>query len=367
MYQIALDVLKHINENGYKAYIVGGYPRDLYLHRESIDIDICTDATPKELKEIFQESVVSKQAYGGITIIRNRIRFEITTFRKEIKYENNRFPIKMKYIDNLLEDLKRRDFTMNTLCINADGETLDLLNVKDDLDQKIIRTVGSADHKIKEDILRSLRAIRFATVLDFKLDDKLKQAIMKRGHLLKKLSFQRKKEELDKIFASTNAQYGISLLHQLGLEKYLTLSHLDKAVITTTPLGIWAQLDVLSIYPFTNSEKQMIKEIQIVLDKDILDSYTLYKHDLYACMIAGEIRRIDRSLIIAKHNELPIKTVKDIVLTPLEICDILHIKPGPDLKKIIDDLEYKIVTCEIGNERNNIISYLETKTLNSSE
>lgn len=365
MYQTALNVLKQINENGYKAYIVGGYPRDLYLHRESVDIDICTDATPKELKDIFKESVVSKQEYGGITIIRNRIRFEITTFRKEIKYENNRFPIKIKYIDNLLDDLKRRDFTMNTLCINVDGEILDLLNVKDDLDKRIIRTVGLADYKIKEDILRSLRAIRFATVLNFQLDEKLKQAIMKRGNLLKKLSFQRKKEELDKIFASTNSQYGISLLCELNLEKYLNLSNLDKVVITTTPLGIWAQLDVLSIYPFTNSEKQMIKEIQKVIHKDVLDSYTLYKNDLYACMIAGEIKHIDRSLIIAKHNELPIQKSKDIAITPLEICDILHIEPGPILKEIIEDLEYKIVMNEIDNKKEDIVTYLEMKDFKS--
>lgn len=164
MYETALNILKQINNKGYKAYIVGGYPRDLYLRRESIDIDICTDATPKELKEIFQESVLPKQEYGGITIISNNIRFEITTFRKEIKYENNRFPVKIKYIHVLLDDLKRRDFTINTLCIDEHGETLDLLNALPDLENRVIRSVGSADHKIKEDILRSLRAIRFATV-----------------------------------------------------------------------------------------------------------------------------------------------------------------------------------------------------------
>ena len=102
MQKIIKEVLKTIIDNGFEAYIVGGYPRDLYLRRESIDIDICTDATPKELKEIFQESVLPKQEYGGITIISNNIRFEITTFRKEIKYENNRFPVKIKYIHVLL-------------------------------------------------------------------------------------------------------------------------------------------------------------------------------------------------------------------------------------------------------------------------
>lgn len=359
MYQTALDILKQINDKGYKAYIVGGYPRDLYLKRESVDIDICTDATPKELKDIFQESVVSKQAYGGITILRNHIRFEITTFRKEIKYENNRFPVKIKYIHELLEDLKRRDFTINTLCINALGEVLDLLNATVDLDQRIIRTVGSADDKIKEDILRSLRAIRFATVLNFTLDKELQTAIMKYGYLLKKLSFERKKEELDKIFASTNAAYGLELLKQLNLEEYLSLSNLDSVVVTTSPLGIWAQLDVLSIYPFTNSERHMIKNLEKCMKLDILDDYVLYQNDLYICTIVGEIKNIDRAIVVAKYNELPIHHMKDLAFKPLELCNVLHMKPGPRLKKIMNDLEYNVVTRKILNKREDIIFYLK--------
>lgn len=358
MEQTAINLIKQINEYGYKAYIVGGYPRDLYLKRESIDIDICTDATPKALKEIFKDSVLPKQQYGGVTILRNHIRFEITTFRKEIKYENNRFPVKMKYIHSLLDDLKRRDFTMNTLCMDETGELLDLLNAKPDLDQKIIRSVGSADHKIKEDILRSLRAIRFATVLNFTLDDQLKKAIIKRRNLLKKLSFARKKEELDKIFASTNASYGLELLKELKLEKNLDLSNLDSVVVTTTPLGIWAQLEVLDIYPFTNSEKHMIKAIQKVMPLDVLDNYVLYKNDLYVCTIVGEIHQIDRALIVAKYNALPIHNTKELALTPLEICTVLNMKPGSSLKDIINDLEYKIIIGELQNRKEDIISYL---------
>lgn len=361
MYDTALSILKKINENGYKAYIVGGYPRDLYLKRNSIDIDICTDATPKELKTLFPDSVLPNKEYGGITLIYKQIRFEITTFRKEIKYDNNRFPVKIKYIHTLVDDLRRRDFTMNTLCIDENGEMLDLLNAMPDLEAKIIRTVGKADHKIKEDILRSLRAIRFATVLNFELDPKLKQAIMHYATLLKKLSFDRKKEELNKIFASQNAKYGLELLQELKLTKYLNLSNVDSVIVTTSPLGIWAQLDVLNIYPFTNSEKQMIKAIQKVRTLDVLDSYTLYTNDLYVCTIVGEIQHIDRALIVAKYNELPIKSSKEIALQPLEICQILNIEPGPILKDIIKELEYAIIKGSLINSKDTIIAYLSAK------
>ena len=128
MYDTAIEILNKITDFGYKAYIVGGYPRDIYLKRNSVDIDICTNATPKELKEIFHESILKSQEYGSVSLIYKKIRFEITTFRKEIKYENNRFPVKIKYIDTLVDDLERRDFTINTLCIDSKGNFIDLLN-----------------------------------------------------------------------------------------------------------------------------------------------------------------------------------------------------------------------------------------------
>ncbi|MEG2322194.1 MAG: hypothetical protein RSB71_01715, partial [Bacilli bacterium] len=304
MYETAIKVLKKINNNNYQAYIVGGYPRDLYLDRQSIDIDICTNATPKELKTIFKDSILPREEYGGVTIVLNNIRFEITTFRKEIKYENNRFPVKIKYINNLIDDLKRRDFTINTLCIDKSGQVIDLLLSKKDIDAKIIKTVGSAEDKIKTDILRSLRAIRFATILNFTLDDKLKQSIEKYAYLLKNLSYYRKKEELDKIFASSNAAYGLALIKELNLAEALELSNFDSLVITTSPLGMWAQLDVIDIYKFTNHESELILGIRKALKEDVLKNTILYKYGLYICTLVGEIKNIKRSLIVKNYNEL---------------------------------------------------------------
>lgn len=360
MYETALRLIKKIEEQGFKAYIVGGYSRDLYLNRESVDIDICTSATPKEVKEIFSGSVLPRQEYGGVTIISNNIRFEITTFRKEIKYENNRFPVKIKYIDTLIDDLERRDFTINTLCIDSNGKTIDLLNAKQDLDEKVIKCVGNTDRKIKEDILRSLRAIRFATILNFKLDKNLKKAIKKYGHLLKKLSYYRKKEELEKIFASSNCQYGLQLIKELKLVKFLELSNFDNLVATTSSLGMWAQLDVLDIYNFTSNEKKTIKDIQTVLKQEEIDNYTLYKYDLYVCTLAGEIKGLDRANIVKQYNNLPISNKKEIAIKSDEICKILNRQPGLFLKDIYHDLEYKIVTEQLENKKEKLKEYIKT-------
>ena len=141
MNKTAIDLLKIINDNGYQAYLVGGYPRDLYMGRKSIDYDICTSATPKELKNIFNDSTVHTEQYGSVTLIYQNNRFEITTFRRDIKYLNNRKPIEIEYVDSLLEDLKRRDFTMNTMCIDQNGNLIDLMNGRGDINNKIIKTV----------------------------------------------------------------------------------------------------------------------------------------------------------------------------------------------------------------------------------
>lgn len=359
MRETALEILKQIEDKGYSAYIVGGYPRNLYLNLPSTDIDICTSATPRDLKEIFQDISLPTEQYGSVVLVRNKIRFEITTFRKEIKYKDKRHPLKIKYIDNLIQDLNRRDFTINTLCIDSKGNTIDFLNAKADIDCRIIRTVGNPKNKIKEDSLRILRAIRFATTLGFELDNDLKHYIKKYGSSLKKLSYFRKQDELNKIFSSPSALIGIKLIADLRLDKYLELSNIHQVKMTSSSLGIWAQLGSLDKYKFSNHEKETIEAINYLKDNDILDNKNLYKFGLYISTIAGEIQGIERSVITKKYNELYIKNKKDIILKPTDICQLLNKKPGPFLKDIISDLENKIVNKELKNEIVELTNYVE--------
>ena len=358
MYNEAIKILKMINEKGFISYIVGGYPRDLYLKRESNDIDICTNATPKDMVEIFGDIMLPKVNYGSVTIISHKVRFEITTFRRDIKYVNNRTPLKIEYIDNLLDDLTRRDFTINTLCMDSKGTIIDLLGGKKDIDNKIIKMVGNPKIRLKEDSLRILRAIRFATTLNFKLDEELKKYIKKYGYLLKKLSYYRKKEELDKIFSSSNVEYGIDLIKELELDKHLELNNINKLVITTSPIGIWAQLDVLNTYNFTNNEKELINKIYELNGKDILDVDILYKYGLYILSLIGEIRGIDRKVITLKYNELPIHSRLDIDIEAKDICDLLKKKPGKYLKRLYEILEYNILHKKLDNSSDAIKEYI---------
>ena len=358
MFENSLNLLKKIEEHGFEAYIVGGFARDRYIGRDSTDVDICTNATPKELKEIFKDSMLPKEQYGSVTVIYKKIRFEITTFRRDIKYENNRLPIEIKYINELKDDLKRRDFTMNTLCIHSNGEYIDLLNARIDIDNKIIKAVGNAELKLKEDSLRILRAVRFATILDFNLDVNLKNSIILNAPLLKKLSYYRKKEELDKIFSSINVEKGIKLLLDLGLDEYLEIPKLKDIIITSSSLGIWAQLDVLDKYSFSKLEQDSIKLTQSLINKKDFDLYELYNYGLYIPLMIAEINGLDKNDLTKKYMELPIKNKREIVLDGNEIAKILNIKPSRQIKIIIEDLEKKIIYGEIENNKNILCEYI---------
>lgn len=358
MKEKALEILKKFEDNGYDAYIVGGYVRDTLLNRKTNDIDICTSATPKDILNLFENVSISDIEYGSVVVSYKGYKYDITTFRKEIKYENNRIPVNIKYIKNIKKDLLRRDFTVNTLCMNSDGKILDILNVKNDLNNHILRTVGNPRYRIKEDSLRILRCIRFATILDFDIEPKTKHFLSKYSYLLKSLSMNRKKEELDCIFLSQNKEKGIKLLIDLSLTNALDINKLPNIKICNDLIGIWCQLEVDDIYPFTKLEKNQMKELRELLKYDKLDNYLLYKYGPYLCTVYGEIRGISKRKINTIYQELPIHTSKDILIRGNDIADILNREPGKYIKEILTDVERKILDNELDNYYDDIKKYI---------
>ena len=193
-----LEILKIIEYYGYEAYFVGGYPRNLYMNIACDDYDICTNATPQELLNIFPNCDMTFAIYGNVKVQYKDNLYEITTFRKDLEYDFKRHP-KIVFVKTLKEDLLRRDFTINTLCLNANGEYIDLLGARKDIDAKIIKTVGDSDCKIKEDPLRIIRALRFACDFDFQLDEKLISSIIKYKKNVYDLNPDKVKMELAKV------------------------------------------------------------------------------------------------------------------------------------------------------------------------
>ncbi len=357
MLELVLKVLQEIEKNGYRAYIVGGFVRDLLLDRPSGDIDITTNATPKALKEIFPEVSLDHQSYGAVTLFHKNTRFEITTFRKEHHYLDHRRPTEIEYVDTLEEDIVRRDFTVNTICMDANGQIVDLLDGRKDLEAREIVTVGDATTRFREDALRILRAVRFATTLEFSLSKDTIKGIRKCRRLLKALSYERKREELDKIFTSGHAEAGIHLLHSLGLDKDLELSHLKKVTAYDDLMGIWAVLDVIDRYPFTNNEKQLIEKIQQARRENNLAPMVLYRYGLYVNTVAGSLKGIAKKDILEAFERLPIKCQEDLAITSEEIMSCLEKEPGPYLKEVYEELILQVVTGKLLNQRDNLLDY----------
>ncbi len=219
-----IEALEKLHKKGFAAYLVGGSVRDLLLGRKTDNWDFTTNAVPEEILKIFPDSFYDNR-FGTVGVPQeNGLVFEITTYRSEKGYSDHRHPDKVVWGKTLEEDLSRRDFTINAIALSppAGGSKgkptlIDPYNGKNDLNLKIIRTVGDPDARFTEDALRLLRAIRIATQLGFIIEDKTFLAIKKHASLLQLVSAERIREELFKILATDYPTDGIKLLRSSNL------------------------------------------------------------------------------------------------------------------------------------------------------
>ena len=354
MEKIIRKIINSIEKNGYEAYIVGGYVRDLVLGKHSYDIDICTNALPKELISIFPNGNIG--IYGAVSFKIGKYSFEITTYRQEFFYKN-RHPSKVEYVSNLLTDLKRRDFKINTLCMNQKSNVIDLLGAMSDIENKEISCVANPDKEIIDDPLRILRAIRFATILDFELAKSLKDAIQKNSNLINSLSDERIISEMTKILINDNYKKGLNLMDNLGLLDVLGISY-NQIVKTSDINGMWAQLSFNKMFNFSKENRQSIYKIREIVQMGTIDNNTIYKNGLYYCLVAGEILKIDKKKIYSIYKKLPIKSFKDVAVKPEKIIDFLSLQNKEEIGNIFDELVNNILNGKVKNTTKDIYNYL---------
>ena len=165
----AQEIVEKLCEHGYEAYLVGGCVRDMLLGREPGDWDITTSAKPEEVKAVFRRTVDTGIQHGTVTVMMGKEGYEVTTFRIDGDYTDGRHPDSVTFTPDLIEDLKRRDFTINAMAYNRDRGLVDAFGGRKDLEDGVIRCVGAAEERFTEDALRILRAIRFPPSLGLKL------------------------------------------------------------------------------------------------------------------------------------------------------------------------------------------------------
>ena len=238
-------ILEKLNNAGYEAYAVGGCVRDSVLNREPDDWDITTSAKPEEVKAVFSKTIDTGIQHGTVTVLLGREGYEVTTYRIDGEYEDSRHPKEVTFTPDLLEDLKRRDFTINAMTYNHLKEGKELAELEEasqksglvdafggieDIQNKIIRCVGNPLHRFEEDALRMMRAVRFSAQLGYEIEQETQNAICKLCGNLSKISVERIQAELVKLLVSDNPMY-LKKAYELGMTK-IFLPEFDAAMET---------------------------------------------------------------------------------------------------------------------------------------
>ncbi len=222
------QVTETLQKAGFEAYIVGGCVRDLIMNREPKDWDVTTNANPEEIQRLFVKTFYENK-YGTVGVVTREnnpsqpaMIIEVTPFRIESNYTDHRHPDSVKFTKKIEEDLKRRDFTINSLAYDiSKGQLTDLFKGQEAIKDKIICTVGTPAERFGEDALRMVRAVRFASELGFMINKEVSDGIEKNANLLSKISPERIREEFNKIIMSPNPMVGIVMLQRYGILKYI--------------------------------------------------------------------------------------------------------------------------------------------------
>lgn len=285
-------VLDILDKNGYEAYLVGGAVRNYLLNRPIEDYDITTNADPNAIKMLFSDYTIYDigKKHGTVAVIIDKITYEITPFRKESDYLDHRHPEIVEFSSELKDDLKRRDFTFNALCMNKDGEIIDYFNGIEDLNNKLIRAIGNPYTRFSEDALRILRALRFKAKLNFDIEENTREQLFKCKDLLSYISKERKREELLQILSCPNA---FSIINEyLDIFKtFMPFDKVDRENNFNNPLFALAYLikDVEDInlkkLKYSNDEIDLIKLLIASSKMDINDDYS------FICILSNSYRK----------------------------------------------------------------------------
>lgn len=217
-------IVEVLEENGFKAYVVGGCVRDSLLLKEPNDWDITTSAKPEDMIKIFESRghkvIPTGLKHGTVTLMIKDTGYEITTFRIDGEYSDGRHPDSVEFTDDLREDLSRRDFTINSMAYNEKAGLMDYFNGYEDLNNNIVKCVGDPQKRFDEDALRMLRAIRFSAQLGFNIEEKTVEAIRIKCDGIKNVSAERIQTEINKILMSDNPDY-IAKLYDYKLLDYI--------------------------------------------------------------------------------------------------------------------------------------------------
>ncbi|WP_295747643.1 CCA tRNA nucleotidyltransferase [uncultured Limosilactobacillus sp.] len=385
IFEPARPVLQRIEDAGYQAYFVGGCVRDTILGDHIHDIDIATSAYPSEIKSLFKKTVDTGIQHGTVMVLDHDTGYEITTFRTESGYQDFRRPDNVTFVRSLADDLKRRDFTINALALRENGEVIDLFNGLTDLKKHLIRAVGKADQRFHEDALRMMRAVRFASKLNFEIEAATLHGIADNAQLLSKIAVERIQVEMEKLLLGQNPPVGLAAMVQTGLYRYCPSLSSAKAALTQLALmnnwqlsnatqawgtlAVALGLDSHSSRAFLKKWKlsnQLIENVQTSLPAVFaIKARSVSADILYHCGREGLVNAnqiaavfgwaLPMTDLLARYQQLPIKNIKELAITGGGLIRKGLMTPGPELGKMLKWVEKAVVNQEVDNRPEEII------------
>ena len=393
LFEQAKPILKTLQSNQYQAYFVGGSVRDYLMHKTIHDIDITTSATPEEVEAIFEKTIPIGREHGTINVVYNGEHYEVTTFRAEGDYDDHRRPNEVFFVRELYEDVKRRDFTMNAIAMDADFHIHDYFNGQQDIKNRIIRTVGNAQERFNEDALRIIRGLRFQSQLGFSLENETFYGMQSHINDIEHLSIERIAVELKKLTSGKYVANSFENLQRLNAFNYIPFfKHynlnnfiLDEAIPFTLLVAllkvqqpsIKGNLNDLKI---SNNDKKYISKLEKLLNQlpniKSKSDFKILIYDYGEQDIQSILNYMD--LHIKNHlpsfsplvintqsvkevsKQLPIQSRKDIDINGKVILEAVNKQSGSWLKTILRDIELAIIDGDVQNIKSELIRWVKS-------
>lgn len=374
-------ILKTLINNGFEAFFVGGCVRDWLMGQSINDIDITTSATPDEIEVLFDHTLNVGKAFGTIIVVCNDMHFEVTTFRHDGESQNGRHPNNVTFTKNLIDDLSRRDFTMNAIAMDVNEQIIDPFNGQNDIKQGIIKTVGNADLRFNEDKLRMLRALRFMAKFGFDLDNQLLNALFAQFNDINNISTKRIITELTKLLKSQHVDKAMELLNQLSQrnKKLLGLDlsdiKINQPISIELFFAILKQKQDLDLDDFclTNKQKQTIKQFTRVINKLSYSSNLItirrlifsFNVDVFKSLMQAHdvLLANDINIYFIADNELdqinknmPIHSLKDLAINGDDLIKYNGRNAGVWVGVKLYELIDLVLKDQVANEKNTLLN-----------
>ncbi|HHA0522125.1 TPA: CCA tRNA nucleotidyltransferase [Staphylococcus aureus] len=391
LFEQARPILEQIQDNGFEAYYVGGSVRDYVMGRNIHDIDITASATPDEIESIFSHTIPVGKEHGTINVVFNDENYEVTTFRAEEDYVDHRRPSGVTFVRDLYEDLQRRDFTMNAIAMDTAYKLYDYFDGQQDINNRIIRTVGIAEERFQEDALRMIRCLRFQSQLSFDIAMETFEAMRTQMADIKFLSIERIVIELTKLMRGINVEESFNHLKSLKAFNYMPyFEQLDMNQINVTePIDLELLIAIVSVKfdinyslkPLKLSNRQVkdinqyiqiMNALPSIITKEQLKMF-VYDYDtnlIKNVMVAADVLKandiqghepliVNLQTIDETLHRLPMHNRKDMMVNGGVLMAHLNAKSGPWLKDVLRQIEIAIVTGKVSNEETEILKWVD--------